>query len=163
MGCTQQRLPVRIINDVMFYLQELKENLISDWAILNHARSQQLSRIFIEAFAWTDLEIQPARHLLEGYHAVCRLNWMQMRAQGYRGKCPPPTAAQLGQISQYLQTNYQRSDSPQQILAQLTIIARGFRNSSGYPSSSLQSAASQSTVGLSVVTKHVTKHVTEHS
>lgn len=97
----------------------------SDWAILNDLTSKQLRRIIIHFE--TDIEIEQACYLLESYHAVYRKNLMQLRRQGYRGKCLP-TTAQLQQIAQDLQTKTSQSYSPQQVMDQLQAIVQKLRN-----------------------------------
>lgn len=108
------------------FLAKEESYLISDWAILNDTTSKQL-RLLISHF-YTITEIEQMCHLLESYHVVYRKNLMQLRRQGYRGKCPLPTTAQLQQIAQNLQTKIYQSYSPQQVMDQLQAIAQKLRN-----------------------------------
>ena len=107
--------------------QDSDIDAVSNWAVLNHASPGQLNRKFSETCGLQPSEFQQACDLLEAYHAVYRLNWMRRRAQGYRGKCSPPTTAQLEQISAYLQVKTKCSSSPQQILSELQAIAQKLR------------------------------------
>lgn len=108
-------------------LRECGSDLVSDWAILNNTKSRQLRRILKTVHACTEIEIEQACYLLESYHAVYRQNLMRLRAQGYRGKCPLPTTAQLQQIGQHLQTKTAQSYSPQQVMHELQAIAQKLR------------------------------------
>lgn len=108
-------------------LRECGSDLLSDWAILNNTKSRQLRRILKTVHSRADIEIEQACYLLESYHAVYRQNLMRLRAQGYRGKCPLPTIAQLQQIAQHLQTKTAQSYSPQQVMHELQAIAKRCR------------------------------------
>jgi uncharacterized protein YdeI (YjbR/CyaY-like superfamily) len=107
------------------YWQKYKNNLVSDWAILNDTTSRQLRRSKINF--QTNIEIEQACHFLESYHTVYRKHLMQLRRQGYRGKCPLPTTAQLQEISEDLQTKTAQSYSNQQVIEQLQAIAQKIR------------------------------------
>lgn len=106
-----------------------RTNSPSDWAVLNQVSLAQLNRILGDCCQ--QAEIQQACALLEAYHAVYRLNWMHLRAQGYRGNCLPPTIVQLEQISVYLQAKTKCSYSCQQILTELQAVAQQFRSVAG--------------------------------
>jgi hypothetical protein len=105
-----------------YNLQKCRRDRVSDWAILNNIKSRQLRRI-LAVHSCTDIEIEQACRLLERYHAIYRQNLMRLRAQGCRGRCPPPTTAQLQQIAQDLQTKTDQSYSPQQVMHELQAIA----------------------------------------
>jgi hypothetical protein len=104
-------------------VQAYRANLSSDWEILNNAKVRYLNHVAAVSSVWTDDEIQQACALLESYHAVYRPDLMQLRAGGYRGQCPLPTAAQLQRIAQQLQNIH----SPEQILCRLQAIAQCLR------------------------------------
>lgn len=79
---------------------------ISDWAILNDAKSKQLERILAEFHHLSESEITLACILLESYHAVYRRDRLRQRrdsftsGQSSRQKtCVPPTREQLQEIA----------------------------------------------------------------
>ncbi|WP_201028011.1 hypothetical protein, partial [Salmonella enterica] len=101
--------------------------LISDWAILNDTQPKQIERIFKEFHAFTDREIEQAKQLLSSYHAVYRLQRLQH--PGIRGKCNPPTTAQLQEIAQKLgnKGNQQKLFATHNVMAQLQKLASQLR------------------------------------
>lgn len=109
------------------FLQERGIYLISDWALLNSATPSQLRRTLASRYALTNAEIQQACQLLESYHAVYSEQLRQVRSQGYRGKCPVPTAQQLQEIAQHLQKTTGQRSFPLQTMAQLSSLAQKLR------------------------------------
>lgn len=103
-----------------------RSNLISDWAILNDATSRKLQRLALHL--QTSIEIEESCHLLESYHTIYRQNLIQLRRQGYRGKCPSPTTLQLQQIAQDLHRKTAQSYSFSQVMHQLQALAKKLRN-----------------------------------
>ncbi|GAB4131641.1 MAG: hypothetical protein Fur0046_00740 [Cyanobacteria bacterium J069] len=113
--------------DLNAFLQECGIYLISDWALLNNATPGQLRRTLTTRYTLTDAEIQQACQLLESYHAVYSAQLRQLRTQGYRGKCPSPTAQQLQHIAQHLQKTTGLRCFPLQITSQLSALAQKLR------------------------------------
>lgn len=109
------------------FLQERGIYLISDWALLNSATPSHLRRTLSSRYALTDAEIQQACQLLESYHAVYSEQLRGMRAQGYRGKCPIPSAQQLQEIAQQLQKTTGQRCFPLQVMSQLSSLAQKLR------------------------------------
>ncbi|HEY9600828.1 MAG TPA: AAA-like domain-containing protein [Allocoleopsis sp.] len=109
------------------FLLEHGVYLVSDWAILNDTRPQQLHRIFSQFYHLTPLEIQQATRLLESYHAVYRTQRLMARRAGNRGLCSPPTTEQLQQIAQHLSAQTIRTFSPETLRTQLQKIAARLR------------------------------------
>ncbi len=108
---------------------QAQQQLSSPWAMLNHAKPHQLSQAFkafqaLPLVEQRSIELQQAQELLAAYQAIYCSQWMQRRTQGYRSQCPPPTAAQLAQISKYLEQQTQRTAPPPQILAELQLIGQ---------------------------------------
>ena len=73
--------------------------LISDWAILNDSKPQQVERILLEFHQRTPYEARAAGQLLRCYHAVYRGD--RLKAQT-KGRCYDPTPEQLQRIASYL-------------------------------------------------------------
>jgi len=76
--------------------------LLSDWAILNDTQPKQLERILSQFHSLTVVEIEKNKWLLQSYHQVYRAQRLQQRQSGKTRKCQPPTAKQLQQISDKL-------------------------------------------------------------
>ncbi|BAU40617.1 hypothetical protein [Leptolyngbya sp. O-77] len=109
------------------FLQERGIYLISDWALLNSATTGQIRRTLASRYALTEAEIQRACQLLESYHAVYSEQLRRVRSQGYRGKCPIPSAQQLQEIAQQLQKTTGQRCFPLQVMAQLSNLAQKLR------------------------------------
>jgi hypothetical protein len=87
------------------YLLECGLYLVSDWAILNDTKPQQLSKILGEFHSLTDREIEQGQILLTAYHKIYRTErFMQRANQKTKGKCNPPTCEQLQAILEVLET-----------------------------------------------------------
>jgi hypothetical protein len=109
------------------FLLECGVYLISDWAILNDTKNQQLQRILTEFYSLTPSEILPAQQLLESYHAVYRQDRLQQRTQGKRGKCTIPTTQQLEKIATLFQSKSGKSFSSETVMTQLQKLAAQLR------------------------------------
>ncbi|HIK30174.1 MAG TPA: hypothetical protein IGS17_14820 [Oscillatoriales cyanobacterium M59_W2019_021] len=103
--------------------------VISDWAILNDTKPQQLRRIFSDFYHLTAREIQEDCHLLESYQNVYSLGRLQQRVQeGHLGQCTDPTDGQIEQICQYLEQHYDKIRSPNRVKMGLQNIAKKLRD-----------------------------------
>ncbi|MEM7553090.1 MAG: hypothetical protein AAF378_03160 [Cyanobacteria bacterium P01_A01_bin.84] len=78
-------------------------HLISDWAILNDTKPQQLPRILGEYHSLTTGEIETAQHLLIAYHTIYRTERLQQRTGKNKGRCNTPTTEQLEKMSKILE------------------------------------------------------------
>ncbi|MGB5900376.1 MAG: hypothetical protein WBG66_19445 [Geitlerinemataceae cyanobacterium] len=102
---------------------------ISDWAILNDTKPQQLQRIFLNFYHLTALEIQESCQLLESYHQVYRTQRLQKRQEEKSiGQCLPPTDRQLEQMCQYLQKSHLKIRSSLGVLNGLQNVAKRLRD-----------------------------------
>ncbi|MBD2510079.1 hypothetical protein H6G91_22750 [Nostoc muscorum FACHB-395] len=127
------------------FLLECGVYMVSDWAILNDTRPQQLERIFREFYALTPPEIQQAQQLLESYHAVYRTARLQQRLQGIVGKCSAPTTQQLQQIATLFQSQTLKSETVMTLLQKLATQLREYRicmRSGSLPTKSLDTISS---------------------
>ncbi len=84
------------------FLLECGIYLLSDWAILNDTQPKQLERILSQFHSLTVTEIEKNKWLLQSYHQVYRAQRLQQRQSGKTRKCQPPTAKQLQEISEKL-------------------------------------------------------------
>ena len=101
--------------------------LISDWAILNDTRPQQLEHILLEFYQLTPLETEQQSRLLSCYHNVYRAQRLQQRKTGVRKLCQPPTSQQYQQMAQQLALNYQLELSPKTVAVKLQDVATKIR------------------------------------
>ncbi len=118
---------VKSNKDINAFLLEQGIYLVSDWAILNDTTPKQLERIFSQVYQLTRVEVEDARRILEGYHAVYRAQRLKQRQAGIKGKCLAPTLAQLQQISQDLSIKTNRNIPPASLLTKLQNIASRLR------------------------------------
>ena len=79
-------LKTRQNSELKRFLSEFGLKHLSDWAVLNRARTEQLGRLS-----------SSQRHIIEAYHAVYRRDRQQKRNLGSR-RCPDPTSAQLEEM-----------------------------------------------------------------
>ena len=79
-------LQTRQNSELKRFLSEFGLKHLSDWAVLNRARTEQLGRLS-----------SSQRHIIEAYHAVYRRDRQQKRNLGSR-RCPDPTSAQLEEM-----------------------------------------------------------------
>ncbi|NEQ98687.1 MAG: hypothetical protein F6K30_18530 [Cyanothece sp. SIO2G6] len=71
---------------------------VSDWAILNDTRIEQLPKILGEFHRLTASEIDAAKVLLDSYHRVYRRDRLQLSKDRKRGRCQVPSDRQLQAI-----------------------------------------------------------------
>lgn len=90
---------VRSNSELNNFLLERGVYLISDWAILNDIKPQQLERIFKTFYNFDDATITSASLLLTAYHQVYRLERLANRNAGFKGKCPDPSYVQLEKMA----------------------------------------------------------------
>jgi hypothetical protein len=76
--------------EIKHFLSEFGFKHLSDWALLNKARSKQLERL-------SDRD----RHLITAFHGVYRRDRLQQRQKGIK-KCPDPNEAQLQEMRDLL-------------------------------------------------------------
>ncbi|NJL46409.1 MAG: hypothetical protein HC929_01400 [Leptolyngbyaceae cyanobacterium SM2_5_2] len=86
----------------------------SNWSLLNEKKPENLEIILSETLGLPTLEIERFCVLLKSYHAVYRRD-----RRGCRGKCKPPSNAQLSEIQQLSGLSL----SPSAILAKLIEMA----------------------------------------
>lgn len=101
--------------EIKKFLSEFGLQHLSDWAILNRARTEQLERL-------SDQE----RYIAEAYHAVYRRDRQQQRSLGPK-KCPDPSSAQLEEMLVYLRNRQVSINTSSLLLAELKRIAVVFR------------------------------------
>lgn len=77
-----------------------RSSLQSDWALLNGTKPERLRALSPTKI--TAAEADQSCALLICYQAVYRPGLLKLRAEGHRGSCPSPTAAQFQQIAQHL-------------------------------------------------------------
>ena len=92
---------------------------VSDWAILNDTRTEQLPKILGEFYRLTASEIAAAKTLLGRYHAVYRRDRLQNSKGRKRGRCQIPSDRQLQSINPQIQ--------PRIVLSQLRQLAYWLR------------------------------------
>lgn len=103
--------------------------VISDWAILNDTKPQQLRRIFSDFYHLTAREIQEDCQLLESYQNVYSLGRLQKRAEErHLGQCTDPTDRQIEQMCQYLDRHYDKVRAPNRVKTRLQTIAKKLRD-----------------------------------
>lgn len=101
------------------FLLECGLYLISDWAILNDTKLDNLQKIFSKFYQRTAAEIEQAAVLLESYRAVYLRDRLQQRVTG---QCSTPTEQQLQEIGKLVQQKT-KHPSPLSILVQLQDLA----------------------------------------
>ncbi len=94
---------------------------ISDWALLNDTRVEQLPRILSEFHHLSHVDLQKATTLLASYRAVYLRDRQQ---QPTNSRCPAPTPAQLQEIAQTMQQQI----SPPALLQQLERLSQYLRD-----------------------------------
>lgn len=118
---------VKFNPEINAFLLQQGVYLISDWAILNDTRPQQLEHILLEFHQLTALEIEQQSRLLSCYHNVYRAQRLQQRKTGVRKFCQPPTSQQYQQMAQQLALHYQLGVSPKTVAMQLQDLATKIR------------------------------------
>lgn len=105
------------------FLLERGVYLISDWALLNDISPKQIEKIFSHFYNFSSFEIQESFHLLSSYHAIYRAQRRQQRLAGIGKKCLPPTAEQLQQIAQLLETKTGQKFAQKVVMTKLKNLA----------------------------------------
>ncbi|WP_008310763.1 hypothetical protein [Leptolyngbya sp. PCC 6406] len=72
---------------------------VSDWAILNDTRPEQIQRILGQYHLCSQPEVDQATDLLNRYQQVYRRDRIVQRQSGKTGRCLPPTPTQLAAIN----------------------------------------------------------------
>jgi hypothetical protein len=103
------------------------QSLPSDWSILNSIDAGKLRRCLLETDGFTGQKIEQTCRLIESYHAVYRRDLLQLRRQGYLGKCPSPALNQLQQIAQKLGEQESQIYSTEHVLLELKTLATYLR------------------------------------
>lgn len=107
------------------FLLEQGVYLISNWAILNDTKIEQVGRILLEFHNLTPTETKQASILLSSYHGVYRRDRLKNR-QGKGGKCQTPSVEQLTRIANLIKQQGVLL-SPEQTLSQLEQLANLLR------------------------------------
>lgn len=139
--------------DLNRFLLQQGVYLVSDWAILNDTRPNQLKRILTEFHARSEAEVKHAMQLLQSYHQIYRRDRLQQvaTAEISRGRaCMPPTVDQLQRMSEVLTatTALFSSLNPEQMLHDLRELAtllrqyRIYARGGNLPTESLDQPAS---------------------
>ncbi len=109
------RLQTRQNYEIIKFLSEFGLKHLSDWAILNRGRNEQIKRLPPQQ-----------RYIVEAYHAVYRRDRQQQRIPALR-KCPDPTFAQLQEMLVYLRFWKIAINTPSLLFEELKRIALVFR------------------------------------
>jgi hypothetical protein len=124
---TFARRQIKQSSELTAYLLEHGIYLMSDWAILNNTRLEQVPRILEEFHGLSSNEIDAAVTLLKSYHAVYRHDRLQQRQLGRISGCSIctlPTTEQLIRMAQELVTPNLSSET---VLSQLQSLATRLR------------------------------------
>jgi hypothetical protein len=105
------------------FLLEKGLYLISNWAILNDTKPQQIQRIFKEFHNFNETVINQATRMLTAYHTIYRQERLASRTTGNRSKCLDPTPTQLQKMAEILNV----STPPEILLNQLENLAEQLR------------------------------------
>ena len=92
--------------DLSAFLQEHGVYMATDWGLLCDTSPNHLRKILAEFYTAMPIEIEQAYNLLQGYHAVYRIDRLQQRQQrliSNQETCRPPTLGQLTRIRAFLQ------------------------------------------------------------
>jgi hypothetical protein len=112
--------------DLNKFLLEHGVLLLSDWAILNDTKPEQVRPIFTKNDPRPEAEVQQICSLLKGYHAVYRRDRCAQHRTGRERRCSPPTPQQLQEISELLK-NQGITLSPKSVLVHLQSLAARLR------------------------------------
>ncbi|HEY9605857.1 MAG TPA: hypothetical protein V6C85_29900, partial [Allocoleopsis sp.] len=102
--------------EIKNFLSEQGIQLLSDWALLNRARPEQLERLGYPA----------DRDLVEVFHAVYRRDRRKQRPRRVRG-CPDPTHDQLSEMLHGLRERGASVHSPEDLMRSLKRVAKQLR------------------------------------
>ena len=109
------------------YLLQHGIYLISDWAILNNTRPEQLPRLLSEFHGLSTDEIDVAVALLQSYHAVYRHDRLRQRQLGQISGCSTCTLPTIEQLTRIAQGFVNSKRSPETVLSQLQRLATQLR------------------------------------
>ncbi|MGB3512891.1 MAG: hypothetical protein WBA93_27495 [Microcoleaceae cyanobacterium] len=109
------------------FLLECGVYLISDWALLNDISPKQMEKIFSSFYNFSSFEIRESFNLLSSYHAIYRAQRRQQRLAGVGKKCLPPTAEQLQEIAQLIETQTGQKFSKKLVMTKLKNLASQLR------------------------------------
>ena len=113
---------VRQNRELQRFLLEQGVYLVSNWAILNDTKIEQVKRVLSEFHNLTPAEIDRASVLLSAYHNVYRRDRLKNRRS--RGvKCQTPTTEQLVRISSLIKQQINLDLSVEQTLSRLEQLA----------------------------------------
>ncbi|MGF1491176.1 MAG: hypothetical protein ACFBSC_01715 [Microcoleaceae cyanobacterium] len=119
---------VKSYPELTSFLLERGIYLVSNWAILNDTRPQQLERILSRSYYLAPDEVTFKVCLLSSYHEVYRTQRIQQRKAGSKRPCQPPTAEQYQQIAQKVSSQLNYSISPRETVNQLRELAEQLRD-----------------------------------
>ncbi len=100
-----------------------KLQILSDWEILNSTNAERLRHRLQGINTFTAQQIAQACSLLESYHLVYRCELMQLRYQGYFGRCPQPNLEQLYRIAENFNKRENQNFSALGVLIRLKELA----------------------------------------
>ena len=109
------------------FLLECGVYLISDWAILNDTKLQQLPKILGEFHSLTSSEIERSQKILEVYHSIYRAQRLRQGSQGNRARCKVPTTEQLEEMRGLLEKKGISDFSHERLLGELQKLASKLR------------------------------------
>lgn len=113
--------------DLTAFLKSCGIALESDWSLLNNIRPEQLRRI-LQQYEVSSQGIEQGVALLLSYQAVYRSDRLQqLQTQKIRGRCRPPTPAQLDRILAHLQSKGGSALPPELLLKRLQALAHSIR------------------------------------
>ncbi len=122
--------------------------LVSDWAILNDTKPEQLHGILGNFYGLSMAEVDQSGVLLESYRAV----YLPDRLKQRRSKCADPTPEQLQRISDLIQIKTTTFIPPESLLGHLRNLAkrlrqyRIYRRGGPLPAESIDTPAGQAAV-----------------
>jgi uncharacterized protein YjgD (DUF1641 family) len=114
---------VKFHPELNHFLLERGVYQVSNWAILNDTKPQQLDRILSQFHQLTAQEVEQSHQILCCYHAVYRNPGS--RRPGKR--CQPPTPEQYQQMAQLLLSQYHQNRPANWVAAQLQDLANRLR------------------------------------
>ena len=119
---------VKAYPSLKFFLQEHGILQLTDWAILNDTKPEQLDRILMDFHGQTESESLAARCLLSSYHQVYRRDRLRQLARVSSQKCPPPSREQLREIGDRLESAaHAQSLTGEETMARLQTLAAQLR------------------------------------
>ncbi|MBW4510738.1 MAG: hypothetical protein KME64_30105 [Scytonematopsis contorta HA4267-MV1] len=101
--------------------------ILSDWAILNDTKINQLKNILGNFYSFAQMEIEQSQILLEAYHNIYRAQRLRERGNNKSKKCNPPTKEQLQEITEVLKSKGIYNLSTQTVMEKLQSLATNLR------------------------------------